>query len=414
MKTRHRCLTLALVSALLIIAGMPVNVLADDLQAKYPLGLVPSQGDFPRFDPARVAALATTLPSSIDLSDALPSVGDQGHQGSCVGWTLGYYYKGYQEGVERGWDLGVAEHQFSAAWIYNQRSTGDCSRDGGMSYYDGFSILKGKGAATLAAVPYDPSDSCTPPSQSATDEAWTYRVVDFSNVFAGRGRANLDTLKKLLAAAEPFAIAAPVYASFYRVTRQNPIVDRHAEGETFYGGHAMLVVGYDDRMEAFRVVNSWGAGWGLDGFCYLSYDFVQHDAWEAWVMEDIVESPAPNTFSGSATVGGAIVPEGTQISAWIGGALVGQTTATTRDGASVYSLIILPDDPGTAEREGGAIGELVEFTIAGLPAAQSANWSTGDDISLDLTATKVAPTIPAPTPTIEPPPSSLFLPLMVR
>ncbi len=44
-----------------------------------------------------------------------------------------------------------------------------------------------------------------------------------------------------------------------------------------YGGHALCVVGYDDTKfgGAFEVVNTWGKGWGQDGFTWVRYkDFV--------------------------------------------------------------------------------------------------------------------------------------------
>lgn len=43
------------------------------------------------------------------------------------------------------------------------------------------------------------------------------------------------------------------------------------------GGHAVTVVGYNDSMfgGAFEVVNSWGLGWGKQGFSWLRYDEVE-------------------------------------------------------------------------------------------------------------------------------------------
>src|SRR4051794_11326797 len=40
------------------------------------------------------------LPSSVDLSDKMPDVGNQGGQQSCVAWAVAYALKGYQEDVE--------------------------------------------------------------------------------------------------------------------------------------------------------------------------------------------------------------------------------------------------------------------------------------------------------------------------
>jgi C1A family cysteine protease len=47
-----------------------------------------------------------------------------------------------------------------------------------------------------------------------------------------------------------------------------------------YGGHANVAVGYDDTINiggqqgALLVRNSWGTGWGLQGYAWLSYKYV--------------------------------------------------------------------------------------------------------------------------------------------
>jgi C1A family cysteine protease len=37
------------------------------------------------------------------------------------------------------------------------------------------------------------------------------------------------------------------------------------------GCHTMLVVGYSDFNNAFKVVNSWGTDWGNNGFVWIDY-----------------------------------------------------------------------------------------------------------------------------------------------
>jgi C1A family cysteine protease len=46
---------------------------------------------------------------------------------------------------------------------------------------------------------------------------------------------------------------------------------------TTNGNHMMVIVGYDDNenVRAYKVRNSWGVGWGRQGYCYLSYDFFE-------------------------------------------------------------------------------------------------------------------------------------------
>jgi Papain family cysteine protease len=47
------------------------------------------------------------------------------------------------------------------------------------------------------------------------------------------------------------------------------------------GGHFVLIVGYDDTQSppAWIVKNSWGTGWGLNGFGYLAYGACQSDTY---------------------------------------------------------------------------------------------------------------------------------------
>ena len=47
--------------------------------------------------PVAVIDIPDDLPLSFDLSDHLPAIGNQGAQGSCVGWATGYYLKSLQE-----------------------------------------------------------------------------------------------------------------------------------------------------------------------------------------------------------------------------------------------------------------------------------------------------------------------------
>ena len=294
MKRLQRVLVWLALVAVCVVPIPPGSASGEGYQGSHGLGLVPSEGNLPKFDGAYLAGSVKALPSVVDLSAGLPPIGNQASQNSCVGWAVGYYYKTFQEGQERGWDLTSPTHQFSPAFIYNQRPSANCQNDSGMSFYSAFRTTRDKGALPLSSFPYSQSDTCTQPSQAQLNQAWPYRADSFAAIFSGQGTPSLTELKTLLANGQPFAIAVPVYTSFYGVTYSNPMVPRHQQGETYYGGHAMFVVGYDDSVGGFLTANSWGSYWGRNGFAYLAYDFVQYDSWEAWVMTDHVEQqPTP-------------------------------------------------------------------------------------------------------------------------
>jgi len=55
----------------------------------------------------------------------------------------------------------------------------------------------------------------------------------------------------------------------------------HASGPT-QGGHAILCNGYNAKTKLFRLHNSWGSKWGINGDCFISYDdlamLLKHEA----------------------------------------------------------------------------------------------------------------------------------------
>jgi hypothetical protein len=62
------------------------------------------------------------------------------------------------------------------------------------------------------------------------------------------------------------------------------------------GGHAIAVIGWrtvNGRIY-FRLRNSWGASWGVNGDCYLSEDFLGN-VWEAWKAVDQIVAPYTRT-----------------------------------------------------------------------------------------------------------------------
>ena len=46
------------------------------------------------------------------------------------------------------------------------------------------------------------------------------------------------------------------------------------DGSPKKGGHALLICGYADSINAFLVLNSWGTKWGNQGYIWIDYDFL--------------------------------------------------------------------------------------------------------------------------------------------
>jgi hypothetical protein len=229
------------------------------------------------------------LPKSVDLSRNLPPPGQQGKQSSCVGWTLAYALKSYHEKVEMNWALadraGRANTRrvFSPAFIYNQINNG---RDGGSYFTDGLRVLSEKGCCTLADMPYSSTNYTRKPSTGAMQNATRYRIDHWR-------RVNVKDPKEVRAhlnAGYPVAIGARVDAGFCSARRG--YIWRRRDGEA-KGGHAMLVVGYNDHTKTFKILNSWGATWCDNGYGRIHYDWFVKNANEGYVAKDAINGPGP-------------------------------------------------------------------------------------------------------------------------
>jgi len=140
-----RVLLVAMLAA--SVAVLPVH--AEESAPQHGMGaLLSPPGDYPILD---MLVSAQALPSSVDLSAALPPVGDQGIEPTCTLWAVGYYYKTLQEQRERNWGAGTTDHQFSPSYLYSL-SVG-CSALQPVAIPAAMEVVKTHGAASLAMFP---------------------------------------------------------------------------------------------------------------------------------------------------------------------------------------------------------------------------------------------------------------------
>jgi len=82
-----------------------------------------------------------------------------------------------------------------------------------------------------------------------------------------------------------------IYATFESpAVRETGRATMPEPDERLIGGHAVMVVGYDEKQERFIVRNSWGPRWGLRGYFLLPYEFVLSEkryAWDFWTILEL-------------------------------------------------------------------------------------------------------------------------------
>ncbi len=228
------------------------------------------------------------LPPKVDLSADFPDPGNQEGQASCVGWAVSYL-KAYQERKERKWESWSDEKTFSPAYVYNQlKLTPDCS--GGTYIAEALNLMRRDGVATRAVFPYIHTSCFVIPDESVKQKARMYAISDWRRVNA----QDETELNNHVASGFPIVIGAIVDDAFVRLSQG---VYR-TRGGTQLGGHAMVIVGYDDAQSAFKLINSWGKSWGTAGYGYVGYPALKSMVREAYVVQDIVTSPVPAVITG--------------------------------------------------------------------------------------------------------------------
>jgi len=86
---------------------------------------------------------------------------------------------------------------------------------------------------------------------------------------------NIQDMKRCLYHGFPFVFGISVYSSFMSDhVASTGIVPMPGPHESLEGGHALTCVGSDDAKMAFLVRNSWGTGWGLEGYCWIPYSYM--------------------------------------------------------------------------------------------------------------------------------------------
>ncbi len=221
------------------------------------------------------------LPRSVDLRSECPAVYDQGQLGSCTGNGIA----GAIEFDQR--KQGNKEFTPSRLFIYyNERVIeGTVSQDSGAQVRDGI-----KSVATLGAPPetdwaYNIGEFAQKPPAEAYLDAKLDLVSSYSRV-----AQSLTQMQGCLAEGYPFVFGFTVYESFEgQQVADTGLVPMPSHGEKVVGGHCVVAVGYDDSQRHFIIRNSWGAGWGIKGYCYMPYEYLlsPHLASDFWTIRSV-------------------------------------------------------------------------------------------------------------------------------
>lgn len=96
--------------------------------------------------------------------------------------------------------------------------------------------------------------------------------------------ATASDMREALSTQRPVLLGAKV--DFTNLRGMTPLKCVLDDQDGFDGAHAMVVVGYDQARDAFRVRNSYGIGWADTGHCWLTPAYLAMAPFDAWTVAD--------------------------------------------------------------------------------------------------------------------------------
>ncbi|HUS03022.1 MAG TPA: C1 family peptidase, partial [Chitinophagaceae bacterium] len=207
----------------------------------------------------------------------MPQVTNQGSEGSCVAFAVGYAARAAEAYYSSNSTSYNTSNILSPEYLFDATKT-DAVSCSGSAVVTTFEYLKTNGICTWQSLPYSSSNGCSIiPTNQQNSEAAFYKISSYSII----PTADTLALKTMLLQNHPLVISFNVDSYFYNA---GPGFIWKSTSGIYYGRHAVAIVGFDDARQAFKIMNSWGTGWGDAGYSWIDYNFLKIVSVNAYVI----------------------------------------------------------------------------------------------------------------------------------
>lgn len=244
------------------------------------------------------------LPEAVSLLRFAPDRSNQGQQGSCVAWSCAYAAQTILTAAATGDDPN--QIVFSPSYLYNQIRLEGCQ---GSYLQRAMEAMQKNGGLSLRQYPYNDQDCERSPSSAEVQRGRENVIHGFTRLTNGDNinEISVRSIKEHLAKDAPVAIGMMVGQSFMQDMMGQELwqpsgMDASQMG---MGGHAMCVIGYDDRKfgGAFQIMNSWGPDWGKNGVAWVRYGDFKNYVREAYGIDPLPKRSAVASVPLECTIG---------------------------------------------------------------------------------------------------------------
>jgi hypothetical protein len=213
------------------------------------------------------------LPASFSLTT--PPIISQEETSKCVAFSSAYYIVGMYNGVtSKNYDkIGSPEYVYATYKKLNKDNNCD---DGCYLFNDdsqgviGVSeILKQYGTPSWNQMPFVNSSNCSVTNATQTSQAAVNKIAGYFRL-AQDEYNDVEELKSWIYSGFPIWFGVSVDQGFMNLKAGK--VWSKAKGKD-EGGHAMVLVGFDNAKNAFKIANSWGTDWADAGYGWVDYNY---------------------------------------------------------------------------------------------------------------------------------------------
>ena len=247
------------------------------IEAKYNLQWKPDKLDVRDY---KYTLTLKTSPNIVDLRTYCSPIENQGSLGSCTGQAIAGAIELLNKRNRKPTDVSRL-----FIYYYERLLIGTVNYDSGAYIRDGIKATNKYGASLERFWPYNISKFKQEPILEAKNDALRRKVSRYERV------ENFDGCIDALSNGYPVVMGFSVYSSFMTTTvaRTGIMPFPNTRRESLLGGHAVLIVGYDKTRNVFIVRNSWGTGWGDNGYFYMPFDVVRTTGMSSdyWIIKEV-------------------------------------------------------------------------------------------------------------------------------
>lgn len=280
----------------------------------------------------KLNGLYTSRPSAYDLRSYCSSIEDQGNLGSCTSQMVAGLIELNENHRRLGINVAVASPQVAVSQIQSDNSgvisylttvtppvspspspapapstfidvsrlfeyyatrkiQGTINTDSGASNRDSIKAAASYGVVDEKLWPYDINKFKVNPPTNVWTEAVKHKITSYHAITEG----DIETMKCSVASGFGVGFGFAVYTYFLTSDMAKKGLLCLPKGtESLQGYHAVCIVGYDDdkvmpdgSKSAFLVRNSWGKTWGLEGYFWVSCNYLANTrlAFDFWVVQ---------------------------------------------------------------------------------------------------------------------------------